>query len=223
MTETSPRNFKTAVYGQLARIGKSLASGPRLELLDLLSQRPRTVEELSQQVGQSVANTSHHLQVLRRARMVDTQRSGVFVTYRLADAAVAELVRALRVVAEARLLELDEVVTAFRHGRGDADPVDASALLAGARRGDVTLLDVRPRDEFDAGHLMGAISVPLAQLEQRLAELPSGRQVVAYCRGKYCVMAPDAVALLRKRGFDAVHLDEGVADWRARGLALEAS
>lgn len=220
---TSTRRFKDAIYEQLARIGKSLGSGPRLEILDILCQGPRTVEALAKQVGQSVANTSHHLQVLRRARLVEAEKEGVHVTYRLADEEVCAFFRALRGLAESRLLEIEQVTREFRQARGSLEPVDRDALVARVRSGAVTLLDVRPVEEFRAGHLPGAVSVPLGDLERRLAELPRDREVVAYCRGPYCVLAVEAVELLRARGFDAIRMEEGVPDWRARGLPVEVA
>lgn len=218
---TSSRRFKDAIYEQLARVGKAVSSGPRLEILDILCQGPRTVEVLAGQVGQSVANTSHHLQVLRRARLVDAQKDGVRVTYRLAGDDVCAFFSALRRLAESRLLEIQEVTRQFLQDRQAMEAVDRQALVARVRRGEVTVLDVRPQEEFRAGHIPGAISVPLAELERRLADLPRGRQIVAYCRGPYCVMALDAVERLRAHGFDAVRMDEGVPDWRARGLPVE--
>ena len=220
---TSSRQFKDAIYEQLARIGKSLGSGPRLEILDILCQGPRTVEMLAKQVGQSVANTSHHLQVLRRARLVEAEKEGVHVTYRLADEEVCTFFRALRGLAESRLLEIEQVTREFLQARGGMEPVDRDALVARVRSGAVTLLDVRPEEEFRAGHLPGAVSVPLGDLERRLAELPRDRDVVAYCRGPYCVLAVEAVELLRARGFEAIRMEEGVPDWRARGLPVEVA
>ncbi|MDI7268368.1 MAG: metalloregulator ArsR/SmtB family transcription factor [Myxococcota bacterium] len=220
-SSSSARQFKDAVYEQLARIGKSLASGPRLEILDILCQGPRTVEALAKQVGQSVANTSHHLQVLRRARLVEAEKDGVHVTYRLADERVAAFFRSLRDLAESQLLEIAEVTRDFLQARGKMEPVDRDALVDRVRSGAVTLLDVRPVEEYRAGHLPGAVSVPLGELERRLAELPRDREVVAYCRGPYCVMAVEAVDLLRARGFQAIRMEEGVPDWRARGLPVE--
>ena len=220
---SSTRQFKDAIYGQLARIGKSLASGPRLEILDVLCQGPRTVEALARQVGQPVANTSHHLQVLRRARLVESDKAGVHVTYRLADDEVCVFFRALRRLAEARLLEIEEVTSRFLESRAGMEAVDREALVERVRRGEVTVLDVRPPEEYRAGHIPGAVSIPLSDLECRLAELPRDREIVAYCRGPYCVMALDAVEVLRKSGFAAARLDEGVPDWRARGLPVETS
>ena len=220
---TTGRQFKDAIYEQLARIGKSLASGPRLELLDVLCQGPRGVEALATQVGQSVANTSHHLQVLRRARLVAAEKEGVHVTYRLADEQVCAFFLALRGLAESRLLEIGQVARDFLEARGTMEPVDREALVERVRSGAVTVLDVRPVEEYQAGHIPGAVSVPLAQLAQRLAELPRDREIVAYCRGPYCVMAVEAVVALRAHGFRALRMDEGVPDWRARGLPVEAS
>lgn len=219
----SARQFKDAIYGQLARIGKALASGSRLELLDVLCQGPYTVEALARQVGQSVANTSHHLQVLRRAGLVAAERSGVYVRYRLTDDDVCALFGALRRLAESRLLEIEDVTRRYLEARGALEPVSREDLVARVRSGEVTVLDVRPAEEFRAGHIPGAVSVPLDQLEQRLAELPRDREVVAYCRGPYCVMALDAVEKLRAEGFEAVRLEDGVPDWRARGLPVAVS
>lgn len=216
-----PRQFKDVVYAELARIGKALASGPRLELLDLLCQGPRPVEALARQIGQSVANTSHHLQVLRRARLVDADRDGVRVIYRVADEQVSLLFLALRQLGDARLLEIHDVTRRFLEERGSMEAVDRDTLVEKIERGEVTVIDVRPAEEYQAGHLPGALSIPLPELAQRLTSLPRRRQIVAYCRGPYCVMALEAVELLRARGYKAVRLDEGVADWRARGRAIE--
>ena len=217
------RQFKGAIYEQLARIGKSLASGPRLELLDLLCQGPRTVEALAREAGQSTANTSHHLQVLRRARLVGAEKSGVHVTYRLADDGVCALFQALRQLAESRLAEIELVTRQFLLERGAMEPVDGEVLIRRVRSGEVTVLDVRPVEEYRAGHIPGALSIPLEDLERRLGELPPDRQVAAYCRGPYCIMSLDAVDVLQRHGFDAVRLEEGVPDWRGRGLPVEVS
>lgn len=217
------RAFKDAIYEQLGRIGKALGSPRRLELLDLLCQGPRTVDTLAHEAGQSLANTSQHLQVLRSARLVEAERHGLFVTYRLADERVCELFMELRALAESRLAEIRTVTREFMEGRGEMLAVDREALVSKIRTGEVTLLDVRPSEEYQAGHLPGAISVPLADLERRLARLPRGREVVAYCRGPYCVLAVQAVELLRQRGFQATRMEEGVPDWRARGLPIEVS
>jgi rhodanese-related sulfurtransferase len=215
------RRFKGAIYEQLARIGKSVASGPRLELLDLLRQGPRTVEALAGQTARSVANTSHHLQVLRRARLVTTEKQGVHVTYRLADEEVCHFFQALRTLAESRLLEIGDVTRSFLESRGTMEPVDRDALVARVRSGAVMVLDVRPTEEYVVGHIPGAVSVPLGDLERRLADLPKDREIIAYCRGPYCVMALDAVELLQSRGFTALRLEDGVPEWKGRGLPVE--
>lgn len=212
---------KQGIYEQLARIGKAVASPHRLELLDLLSQGPRTVEPLAEAAGLSVANASQHLQVLRAARLVEATKHGLFVEYRLADAAVERFYLGLRDLAEARLEELQDAARAYLGDRGAMDAVDREQLLQRVRDGEVTVIDVRPEHEYLAGHIPGALSVPLAELKKRLAELPKGREVVAYCRGPYCVMAVEAVDLLRRRGFHALRMEEGVADWRARGWDVE--
>ncbi|MFQ5890946.1 MAG: ArsR/SmtB family transcription factor [Gemmatimonadota bacterium] len=222
MTEMIPssRRFKDTIYEQFARIGKAVASPRRLELLDLLCQGPRTVEVLASAVDQSVANTSQHLQVLRRARLVEAEREGVLVTYRLANEEVCEFYLSLRHLAEARLAEVERVTREFLEKRGTMEPVDRDGLLERVRRGEVTVLDVRPPEEYRAGHIPGAISVPLRELDRRLADLPRDQEIVAYCRGPYCVLAIEAVALLREHGFEATRLEDGVPDWRARGYSV---
>ena len=215
----SLRTFKTSVYDQLARMGKTLANGSRLELLDLLAQSPRTVEKLANEIGQSVANTSHHLQVLRRAGMVARTREGVSARYQLADARVADLVRALRVLAESQLAELGAIVSAF-HRDNALSPSERERLIDKVRLGEVTVVDVRPAPEFDAGHLPGAVSIPLADLERRIADIELTSEVVVYCRGPYCAMAAEAADVLRAHGLAARVLDEGVTDWRARGFEI---
>jgi rhodanese-related sulfurtransferase len=220
---TPKRRFKAASYDQLARIGKALSSGPRLEILDLLCQGPRVVEAIAAEVEQSMANTSHHLQALRRAGLVDSERDGIRIVYRVADDDVRTFFGALRRVGESHLAELQRVAERFLSDRGALDPVDRDGLVDRVQRGEVTVVDVRPADEFAAGHLPGAVSIPLPELKQRLKELPKRREVVAYCRGPYCVMAIDAVELLRSAGYRAERLEDGVADWRARGLAIETS
>jgi len=215
-------SLKASVYEQIARIGQAAASPSRLELLDLLSQGPRTVEVLAQLTGQSVATTSHHLQVLRRARLVDAEKAGLYVTYRLADPQVGQFLLQLRRLAEARLAEMHRVTSQYLEARGALEPIDDEELLRRVRAGDVTVVDVRPREEYVAAHLPGAISVPLAELAERVGEFRKRRDIVAYCRGPYCVMALDAVDLLRRKGFRAHRLEHGVAEWRARGWRVES-
>jgi rhodanese-related sulfurtransferase len=218
---TRPASLKAAIYDQIARVGQATASPSRLELLDLLSQGDRTVEALARQTGQSVATTSHHLQVLRRARLVEARKAGLYVTYRLADPRVGEFVLQLRSLAESRLAEVRQVTRQYLEERGALEPVDNDELVRRVRAGDVTLIDVRPREEYEAAHIPGAISVPLAELGRRVRELPKRRDIVAYCRGPYCVMALDAVDLLRRKGFRAHRMEQGVPEWRARGWRVE--
>jgi rhodanese-related sulfurtransferase/DNA-binding transcriptional ArsR family regulator len=214
------RRFKDSVYEQFARVGKALASPRRLELLDLLGQGPRTVEELARQAGQSLPNTSHHLQVLRAARLVEAEREGLFVTYRLAAEEVGTLFAALRELAESRLAEVAQVRREFLESRGAMEPIERAELLDRVSRGEVTVLDVRPWEEYAAGHIPGAVSVPLGELAGYLDRLPRDREVVAYCRGPYCVLALDAVDLLSDHGFRATRLEDGVAEWRGAGLEV---
>jgi rhodanese-related sulfurtransferase len=208
------------LYQQLARIGQALASPPRLALLDLLRQCPRTVETLAGEAGLTPANASQHLKVLRQARLVEAEKHGVFVTYRVADVAVDDFFGALRRLGEERLAEVQQIARAFVEARGSLEAVDRRRLLERMRAGEVTVLDVRPAEEYRAGHIAGAVSVPLGELEEGLGGVPAGRDVVAYCRGPYCVLAPRAVRLLRARGYRAVALGDGVAEWRAQGLPV---
>jgi rhodanese-related sulfurtransferase len=214
------RRFKTAIYEQFARIGKAIANPSRLELLDLLCQGPRTVERLSKEAGLGLTNTSQQLKALREARLVEAEKSGLFVTYRLADEQVCQFFRSLRSLAEARLTEIGDITRRFLEARQGLQPVDREQLLAKVRDGAVTVLDVRPPEEFQAGHLPGALSIPLKELERRLSELPRDREIVAYCRGPYCVLAVEAVEMLRARGFAAFRLEDGVPDWQARGFPI---
>jgi len=212
-----PTRFKTAIYQQIARIGKATAHAARLEILELLAQGPRTVEAVAGQIGQSVANTSHHLQILRGAGLVEAEKSGVYVTYRLADLQVGVFVLQLRTLAHARLAEIDRVSRDYLERRGAMEAVSDDELLRRVRVGEVTVIDVRPSEEYEAGHIPNAISVPLSELKKRLRDLPKHREVVAYCRGPYCVMALDAVDILRAKGFRAHRMEHGVVEWRAQG------
>jgi rhodanese-related sulfurtransferase len=222
-TKSPDTRFKAAVYDEIARIGKATASPARLEILDMLSQGPRTVEALATQLGQSLANTSHHLQVLRRARLVDAERAGVYVTYRLATPQVGEFFLRLRALAQSRLAEIERVSRQYWETRGALEAVDKDELRHRVRSGQVIVIDVRPPEEYVAGHLPGALSVPLSDLKKQLRKLPKNRDIVAYCRGPYCVMALDAVDLLRRKGFRAHRLEDGVPEWRARGWPIETS
>lgn len=215
------RRFKDTIYEHFARVGKALSSPKRLELLDLLSQGPRTVEALAEAADLSMANASQHLQVLRAARLVETDRQGLYVRYRLADAEVAALWLRLRALGESRLAEIEATRRDFLSSLGALEPVDQDELRRRVLQGEVTVLDVRPVEEFEAGHLPGARSIPVGELQRRLGELPPGREVVAYCRGPYCVYAVEAVQILRANGLVAHRLEDGPPDWRAEGLPLE--
>ncbi len=217
------RQFKDEMYEQVARISKAAAAPKRLELLDLLSQGPRTVEALAGLAGISVGNASQHLQILRAARLVDASRQGLYVEYRLADEDVARFFVALRALAKSRLAEIERVTQAFFERRGGLERVEGEELVRRVRSGEVTVLDVRPVEEFEAGHIPGAHSIPVGELAQRLKDIPRDRDVVAYCRGPYCVMAVEAVELLRRKGFTAHRMEQGVADWRARGWRVETA
>lgn len=212
---------KGALYDQVARIAKAVSSPKRLELLELLGQGEKRVEALAAAADLEVKNTSAHLRALRNACLVQARKDGVNVYYRLADEAIGEFLIALRSLAERRLAELRELVREHFSDPEGTTPLGGRELLARVRRGEVTVIDVRPQDEYRAGHIPGARSIPLAELKRRLGTLPRRREVVAYCRGQYCFMAVDAVALLRRHGFRAVRLADGVAEWRAAGLPVE--
>jgi rhodanese-related sulfurtransferase len=220
---TTPRapSLKAAIFAQIARVGQAASSPTRLELLDLLSQGARRVEALAGQTGQSVATTSHHLQVLRRARLVEAEKAGLYVTYRLADPLVGTFLLDLRRLAESRLAEIQQITRQFLDARGALEPVGNDELVHRVRSGEVTLIDVRPREEYVAGHIPGAISMPLPDLPKRLKELQKRQDIVAYCRGPYCVMALDAVDLLRRKGFRAHRMEHGVPEWRAQGWRID--
>jgi rhodanese-related sulfurtransferase len=219
---TPHRRFKDAIYEQFARLGKAVSAPKRLELLDLLCQGPRTVEALAEQAAISVANASQHLQVLRAARLVNAKKKGLYVEYRVAGEEVCRFFVALRGLAEARLAEVEQITRDYFEARGAMEAVEGDELLRRVRAGEVTVLDVRPPEEYRAAHLPGALSIPVGELKARLKELPKDREVVAYCRGPYCVMAVEAVELLRKKGFKAQRMEQGVVDWRARGWRLES-
>src|SRR5450759_1453923 len=202
------REFKTALFEQFSQIASAFASPGRIEILDVLAQGERHVEAIADQTNLAVANTSRHLQVLKGAHLVSSRKEGLQVFYRLADPLVLEGYRALQELSEARLAEVGRLVGDYFGSADGLEPVEKEELLRRARGRDVVVLDVRPPEEYAAGHIAGAVSIPLAELEKRLAELPPGRRVVAYCRGPYCVLAAEAVKLLRKRGVEALRLKE---------------
>ena len=217
-----PVKPKAAVYEQLARIGQAMSSPARLELLELLAQAERTVEVLSKLAGLTLANTSQHLQHLRRAGLVEPRKQGQFVYYRVRGDEVVHLVSAVHATGETYLAEVDRLLRQFFFNKDELEPVKAEELLKRARSGLVTIIDVRPAEEFAAGHLPGAINSPISELKQQLNTLPRRKEVVAYCRGPYCLMSFDAVELLRSRGYKARRLEAGLPEWRARGLPIES-
>ena len=209
------------VYEQIARVGKAICAPARLEILDLLSQAPQDVQTLARKSGLSIANTSQHLRVLHAARLVDSSKNGQNVVYRLAEKSVAHFLRALRILAEERIGEIREIAAVYFHAKEELQPVDRKDLVDQVRKSLVTVIDVRPPEEYAAGHIRGAISIPLPELRRKLRLLPKDQNIVAYCRGPYCVLAVQAVEMLQKKGFKAVRLEEGVQDWRAMGLTLD--
>jgi rhodanese-related sulfurtransferase len=220
MEPAEKRHFKMQLYEQFARMGKALANPHRLELLDVLSQGEREVSALAEETGMSVANASQHLQTLRAARLVETRRAGISIYYRLASEAVSLLWLSLRACGAQHLAEVDHLVATFLQDRAALRPMTVEELREAVRDERVILLDVRPTPEYQAGHLPQAHSLPITELEERLGELPQDREIVAYCRGPYCVFADEAVALLRTHGYTARRLEEGVPEWRKLGLPV---
>lgn len=215
------RSFKDSLYAEFAVLGKALANPHRLEILDLLGQGERSVEQLAREAALSLANASAHLQVLRQARLVEAEKRGLNVVYRLAAPEVFQLWRTLRDVGSERLAEIDRLVKNYFADREELEAVDKEELLRLMADEAVTLIDVRPELEFEQGHICGARSVPVENLKRRLAELPRDLEVVAYCRGPYCVYSDEAVRLLHRHGFRARRLDEGFPEWRAAGYPVE--
>jgi rhodanese-related sulfurtransferase len=214
------RKIKNILYEQVARIGKVFSSPKRLELIELLCQGEKTVETLAREAAISVKLTSSHLRELRMAQLVETERQGKNIHYRLANKSVADLWVQVHTLAEERLVELQLALQNLASQPGDLIPNDRESLIKAARKGEVVVLDVRPAEEYLAAHLPFARSIPLEELRQRLAELPKDRSIVAYCRGPYCLMAVDAVELLKQEGYAAIHLRDGVAEWAVAGKTL---
>jgi len=219
----TPRHFKSTIYGHLSRVGKAFSSPRRLEMLDLLAQAPRSVEDLARLSGQSIANCSAHLKVLRAARLVLSEKRGQHVLCRLADDDVAGAVVTLHRLGRHHVADIERDAAAHARFHHLAPAADAFALAARLKSGTITLLDVRPMEEFAAGHVAGAISIPLVELGRRAGELPRRRPVLVYCRGPLCGMAADAARRLRRRGWDAQRLEIGVAEWRADGGRVVAA
>jgi rhodanese-related sulfurtransferase/DNA-binding transcriptional ArsR family regulator len=217
----SKQNPKRALFVQFAAVAKALAHPHRLELVEQLAQGERTVETLASRTGLSIANTSQHLQQMRRVGIVAARRDGKFVFYNLADEAVLALLAALRRIAERNIAEVEQVIRSYFNDRDSLEAVSRDELLKHLHAGSVTILDVRPPDEFVLGHLPTAVNIPLRELKERLAELDPSQEIVAYCRGPYCVLSYEAVALLRERGFKVRRLEDGLPEWRAAGLPTQ--
>jgi rhodanese-related sulfurtransferase len=214
------RQAKDALYEQFARIGKAVANPKRIELLDLLAQGEHCVDDLAQSADMGITNTSNHLQVLRHARLVETRKEGTRVLYRLADEGVLRLYVAIRDLAQMRLAEVDQVVRDYFLARDVLEPITREELVERAEHDRIIVLDVRPKHEYEAGHIPGAVSVPLEELQDRLASLHTRTEIVAYCRGPYCVLATEAIQLLRGGGFRARRLKDGMPEWRLAGLPV---
>ena len=215
------RLLKDEIFEQLARIGKALSTPKRLEILYLLSQSERTVDALAKAASLSVANTSQHLQRLKQARLVREVRDGVRIHYHIADPSVIRLWLELRSVAERQLLEMEQALDAYRHRRHELEKISVEELQTRLRNGDVVLIDVRPGEEYQAGHLPGAFSIPLRELGNRVGEISRDKTIVVYCRGPYCIYADEAIEMLIERGLSATRLEEGVVEWQQYGYALE--
>jgi rhodanese-related sulfurtransferase len=223
MDSFAKRAFKDALFEQFALIGKALASGRRLELLELLAQGERSVEDLAQQASLTVANASQHLQILRSARLVVARKDGLYARYSLANDRALKLWIALREFGETEIGEINRVVRNYLHDREHLEAITAEELRARLEHGNVVLLDVRPETEYQSGHIRGAISIPVADVEGRLNQLPKRKEIIAYCRGPYCVFADEAVRLLRARGYRAQRLEVGFPEWRMHGLPVEVA
>lgn len=222
MNTNNKRSLKAELFEQFARVGRAVSAPLRLAILDVLAQSERTVEDIAREIGASVANASQHLRQLRSARLVASRRESLFIYYRLADDKVLQLWQMIREVGETRYAEIDEVVRTYLKERETMRSVDADELRRLIRTGDVVVLDVRPAVEFAAGHISGARSIPLSELAKRLRELPRRRQIVAYCRGPYCVLSDDAIMLLQKKKFRAARLTIGLPEWKLLGLPIES-
>jgi rhodanese-related sulfurtransferase len=219
----SRQNLKQQIYSQVARIGKVVCHGHRLELLEYLAQGERTVEALAKLTGLSVANTSQHLRVMRQSGLVEARKDGLYVHYNLADDEIVRLLASMRRLAESHLADVDRLVRAYLTVKDELEPIPRRELLERARKGMVTVLDVRPPEEYASGHVPGAVNVPLKDLAKRLKQLPRDQEIVAYCRGPHCVLAFEAVARLREKGFRARRLQDGFPEWRQAGLPVEKS
>jgi len=215
------REFKDLIFQQFANVANAFSSPKRLEIIDILAQGEKDVETLSKQVSITFANTSRHLQILKNARLVETKRDGVRIYYRLSDDKVFNCWKGLQSLAENRVAEIREVLKNFLEERKAMKIISKDELWSRVQSNDVVVIDVRPVEEFNSGHIPGAISIPLVELKDRLNEIPSDREIVAYCRGPYCVLSPEAIKLLRDEGYKAFRLEEGLPEWKEAGLPVE--
>jgi len=216
------REFKDETFAQFARIASAFASPKRIEIIDVLAQGERNVETLAAETGLTVANASRHLQILKAGGLVTSRKDGVQVIYRTASPEVLEGYRALRSLADERLADVGRLVREYFGDADGVEPITRKELIRRTRRGEVTIVDVRPDEEFAAGHIAGALSLPLSSLQRLLSEVPTKKEVIAYCRGPYCVLAAEAVRVLRKKGYSARRLEEGYPEWRDAGLPVES-
>lgn len=217
------REFKDKVFGELARVGNALGNPKRLEIIDLLAQGEKTVEKISNETGMSVANASQHLQVLKASNLVEIKRQGNFIIYRLANDKVSLIWQFLREIGTERIAEIEKVVNDFRSQKKGLESVTIDELLKRMDKHNVVVIDVRPTEEYEAGHISKAISIPIDQLAKKLKDLPKNKEIIAYCRGPFCVFADEATELLLKKKFNAKRLEEGFPDWKLRGLPVETN
>lgn len=207
------RKFKNSIYMQLARVGKALASPRRLEILDLLSQGPKTVETISKETEMSVANTSQHLQTLLESRLVEFEKKGLYSYYQLADQTVTDMLLSMQIVGEKLITDIQRLIDEVYSNAGDIEQINMDQLVERMKEGKTVLIDVRPKEEYDLLHIPGANSIPLDKLEENLADLPPDKEIVAYCRGRYCLLSVEAVEILKSHGYNAIHLEENARDW----------
>jgi len=215
------REFKDLIFQQFANVATAFSSPKRLEIIDLLIQGEKDVDTLTKQISANFANTSRHLQILKNARLVDTRRDGVRIFYRISDDRVFNCWKSLQLLAENHAAEIKNVLKEFLEEQTAVNALSKEELLTRLQLNDVIVIDVRPEEEYKNGHIEGSVSIPLVELKDRLNEIPKDREVVAYCRGPYCVLAPEAVSLLKKKGYNAVRLEEGLPEWKAAGLPVE--
>lgn len=216
------REFKDLVFQQFANIANSFASPKRLEIIDILTQGERDVDTLAKETGMNFANTSRHLQIMKSIKLLESRKDGVHVYYRIANDHVIVCWKNLQSLAEDRVAELREVTRSFFEERGELEPISIEELWQRLQNDEVTLIDVRPKEEFESGHIPGAVSIPLSELKNKLVQIPTGKDVVAYCRGPYCVLAAEAIALLKKYGYKSFRFKEDIYNWKEAGLPVES-